>query len=382
MDCAVSDLPVSASTLVEALLSVPDVLVVVLDPDGTVRYVNPAVESTTGYEAQELRETTLWETLAPSNENKEVRRCWKECRDSGAVRQYSHHVCTQTGDRRYVEWRGIPLKDEASSVLGVGIDRTQYRQLEKEILTVSESERRRIGQELHDGLASELIAATIRLENLRSRIEQNHTEIEDLLDRLQNVETTVRQGAQQARSLSHLLVATSVRPEGVPRALSELTDKQQQVSNTPCRLHLPDQELPEVPNAVVAGHLYRIAQEAVRNAVTHANASHVDLYLGVGVDQASQEEATDSRETEASENIILRVEDDGRGMPEAACETLTGASGQEGGAGVETDASNPGIGLHLMQYRADLIGARLTVESTDGEGTTVTCEVPLGTEGG
>ena len=167
---------------------------------------------------------------------------------------------------------------------------------------------------------------------------------------------------------------------GLPEALRRLSDNAERLFNVECTFQEVDTAL--VHDNTTATHLYRIAQEAVRNAVTHANASHVDLYLGMGVDQAPQEEATDSRETEASENIILRVEDDGRGMPEAACETLTGASGQEGGAGVETDASNPGIGLHLMQYRADLIGARLTVESTDGEGTTVTCEVPLGTEGG
>lgn len=382
MDCAVSDLPVSASTLVEALLSVPDVLVVVLECRGTVRYVNPAVESKTGYDAQDLQGQILWEALVPSDECEKARRSWEQGRDDRDGRRHSHSVRTRMGDSRYVEWMIVPIDGEPSSMLGVGIDRTQSRQLEQEVVTASESERRRIGQELHDGLASELIAATISIENLRRRIEQDLVEEEDLLDRLKNIETTVRQGAQQARSLSHLLVGTQVGPEGVTQALSELTDKQEQVSETPCRLHLPNQDLPTVPSAAVAEHLYRIAQEALRNAVIHANASCVDLYLTVDTDRHSPEEGADLQGTDAQKKIVLRVRDDGQGVPDDVQDALTGSSANEGWTGAGAGSSNLGLGLHLMQYRADLLGATLTIDSTKGQGTTVTCRVPIRKKGG
>ena len=372
MDCVASDLPASAPALVEAFLSVPDVLVVVLDCGGTVRYVNPAVESKTGYAAEDLQGATLWEALVPSDERENVRRSWEQRRGEREGWRHGHPVRTQMGDRRYVQWIMVPIDDEASSMLGVGVDRTRYRQLEEDVLSASESERRRIGQELHDGLASELIAATISIENLRRRIEQDLVEHGDLLNRLKNIETTVRQGAQQARSLSHLLVGTHVGPEAVPQALSDLTDKQEQVSETPCRLHLPDQDLPSVPNAAVAGHLYRIAQEALRNAVIHASASRVDLTLTVDTDGNSPDEGTDTHK-----NIVLRVRDDGKGLPDDVQDDLTEASANEEWTGPGAGSSTLGLGLHLMQYRADLIGASLTIESSEGMGTTVTCTLPI-----
>lgn len=373
MNCSVSGLPVPASALTDALLSVPDVLVVVLDAEGAVQYVNPAVESKTGYVAQDLRGTILWDALAPTDEQEKVRRFWAQGRDGW---QQGHRVRTQTGDYRYVEWTRTAVDGQPGSTVGVGIDQTQHRQLEEEVLSASESERRRIGQELHDGLASDLIAATISIENLRRRVEQNIVDDEDLLSRLKNLETSVRQGAQKARSLSHLLAGTNVCPENMTRALSELTDKQEQVSETTCQLHLPDRKVPAVSNATIAGHLYRIAQEALRNAVIHADASRVDLYLDVEASRRSVEE-TDGRGADAGKNIVLRIRDDGQGVPAEVQEALTRPSnGEERGAG----ASTRGLGLHLMQYRADLIGGCLTIESAEGEGTTVTCTVPIRNE--
>jgi signal transduction histidine kinase len=93
----------------------------------------------------------------------------------------------------------------------------------------------------------------------------------------------------------------------------------------------------------VAGHLYRIAQEAVNNAVKHARAKTVKIRL-------------------AKNNgaLLLEIADDGVGLPK-------GRSSTRGG----------GLGLGVMQHRASAIGAELTVDSKRGEGITVRCRLPL-----
>ncbi len=88
-------------------------------------------------------------------------------------------------------------------------------------------------------------------------------------------------------------------------------------------------------DASVAGHLYRIAQEAVNNALKHSQAGEVVIGL-------HREGAT----------LRLRVSDDGRGLP---------------------GTSDPGLGLRAMRHRAGVIGAELAVESTPGKGVRVAC---------
>jgi signal transduction histidine kinase len=91
----------------------------------------------------------------------------------------------------------------------------------------------------------------------------------------------------------------------------------------------------------VAGHLYRIAQEAANNAVKHARARHIVIRLG-----------------QTAGTLVLEIKDDGAGLPKG-------------------HATNGGLGLGVMQHRASVIGAQLTVASRRGEGVTIRCSLPL-----
>lgn len=368
------DFPFESPSLSETLLEVTDTLVVLVDAQAEVRYMNPAARSLTGYTADDLRGRSVFETMIPEGGREQARHRWNLVWDGTSDERHECQWVTKSGELRHIALSSAVVQfEDERYFLATGTDCTQLRQLEEEVVSVSESERRRIGQELHDGLASELIAATINIENLRHHLEQSLSASDELRRRLQNIEETVRKGAQQARSLSHLLVGTSIRPEAVTRALSGLTDKQEQVADTACRFHRPDQELPVVSSPTVAGHLYRIAQEAVRNAVAHADASLVDVYLNVSSATGSQDGAP--------KKIVLRVQDDGTGLPDDVCGVLAQTDTADSRTCTATDSSGFGIGVHLMQYRADLIGARLTIESTKGKGTTVTCELPVEAEG-
>jgi two-component system sensor kinase FixL len=106
-----------------------------------------------------------------------------------------------------------------------------------------------------------------------------------------------------------------------------------------CSLEVPD-DLP-ILNKVCAAQLYRIAYEAVTNTMKHAEAEHVSMSVEYG-------------ETE----LVMRITDDGKGI-------------------VRQEEKEGGIGIHIMNYRAQMLHGLVRVQSRPGEGTTVICKIPL-----
>jgi signal transduction histidine kinase len=119
-------------------------------------------------------------------------------------------------------------------------------------------------------------------------------------------------------------------------ALTELANRTQEEGNVSCTFDCPSPVA--LADNLTATHLYLIAQEAVRNAVKHARPRNVRITL------------------EADQFLVLRVHDDGTGMP------------------VQPTAVQ-GLGLRIMRNRAAIIGAALTIEPTQPTGTRVTCRL-------
>jgi two-component system CheB/CheR fusion protein len=141
-----------------------------------------------------------------------------------------------------------------------------------------------------------------------------------------------------ARELVHGLSPVELEGEGFIVALQDLAMQAEHLFGLTCQVTCD--RLPPMPDHIVATHLYRIAQEAVSNAVKHGQAHHVVLALRAGQDRTR-----------------LTIHDDGIGF-------------QDG-------ASKPtGMGLRSMHYRASMIGASLAIHSDAGSGTTVVCEWP------
>jgi signal transduction histidine kinase len=124
--------------------------------------------------------------------------------------------------------------------------------------------------------------------------------------------------------------------QGLAAALEELAVGVEHLYPTSCHFRCNEEIF--VDEHTVADHLYRIAQEAVNNSVKHAGSNRIDIELSNGEDQ-----------------LTLKVKDDGRGLPEAP----------ERGSG---------MGFNIMQYRARMIDASLSITSTSGKGTVVTCK--------
>jgi PAS domain S-box-containing protein len=206
--------------------------------------------------------------------------------------------------------------------------------LEGEILAVSDREQQRLGQELHDGLCQHLTAVAFMTRSTALRLKQHRVVDANDIDKIAEL---VNNAAIDTRNLSRALHRFDVDSAGLVEALQDLVDRE--IWRTPCRLEMKPSF--RINDDAAAGHLYRIAREAVINANKHAKARQIVVKL-----------------ERSRWGIIMRVIDDGVGLP-------NGFKPQQG------------LGYHIMKYRAQLMGGRLEIHPAKGGGACVSCYLPV-----
>jgi PAS domain S-box-containing protein len=209
----------------------------------------------------------------------------------------------------------------------------QRKGLEGEILAISDREQQRLGQELHDGLCQHLTAVAFMARSMALRL-RNHRVI-DATD-IEKIAQLVNDAASDTRDLSRALHRMDVDAAGLVTALQDLADRE--IWRTPCRLQFRPSF--RIDDDTAAAHLYRIAREAVINANKHAQAREIVIKL-----------------EESRGEMALRIIDDGVGCSRQA-------------------KLKQGLGFHIMNYRAKLLGGRLEINSPKRGGTCVSCYLP------
>ena len=204
--------------------------------------------------------------------------------------------------------------------------------LEEEILEISESERQRIGQDLHDDLGQQVAGAVFLSQALARELTLLSSPAAQSASRLME---TLQRALDLTRTLARGLHPVAMEVGGLSHALSELVEKTSQLFGNRCEFSCP-QPVSDLDNTQ-ATHLYRIAQESVTNAVKHGRASHITVRLN-----------------ETPLTLVLSIRDNGTGFSHPAPKA-------------------EGMGLRIMRYRADIIGGDLTLASPPSGGTTVTC---------
>lgn len=225
-------------------------------------------------------------------------------------------------------------------VWGSWTDVTDRVSLEQRMVTALEQQQQRMGRELHDGVGQWLTSVRMLSQNLAERY---FAEGAPGHEQIQRVISYTQRASEMARELQRGLSSVQAQEGGLPEALEDLaltTDQLPDVAATferegPCEVDDPDTKL----------QLYRIAQEATNNALKHAAPSHIRLRLA-----------------QRGRTLDLVVTDDGAGFD------------------AEDDGTGKSLGLHSMRYRAGAIGAALSIDSQEGQGTTVRCTLPLGAE--
>jgi PAS domain S-box-containing protein len=226
---------------------------------------------------------------------------------------------------------------------GILHDLSGRRALEHQIIEASTNEQRRIGQDLHDGLCQDLIGIAFQADFAARNVSAFSPEDGELVRR---IAASVRSSATQARRLSHGLNPVDLAGGGLPVALEALARRVTESFKIDCNLKW-DHEA-EVDQEVVATHMFRIAQEAISNAIKHGKARRIDLKLACEAGR-----------------VTLCIRDNGRGFPAQFKVPHTPHS---------QDTSS-GIGMHTMRYRANMIGAVLEITSRPGKGTLLKCSL-------
>ena len=239
------------------------------------------------------------------------------------------------GDKRYTLVSKFPMLDPAGAVVlvgGVGIDITERKRLEQEILAVSEREQRRIGQDLHDDLCQRLAGIQLMGDVLqRDLLRKAKPEAEQA----GMIAARIRDAIANTRNIARGLSPVALGSNGLMVALRELADNSAKLFQISCKFRFDG--CVAVDDNTVATHLYRIAQEAVTNAVKHGGAKKIVIRLA-----------------ELEDKCILAITDDGLGL-------------------TETFLKNKGTGLQIMKYRAATIGASLEIGRAGRQGVCVSC---------
>jgi PAS domain S-box-containing protein len=214
-------------------------------------------------------------------------------------------------------------------------DITERRRLEQEVLEIGAREQLRIGQEMHDDVCQWLAGSEFLSSALATDLAK-HSPAEAA--RARDVVKGIRQSLTRAHMLVHGLVPTVIESAGLAGALRELAANAGEMFHIRCLYDAP--ETVPVKDSGAALHLYRIAQEAISNAVRHGGAREVRISI----------QSHDAR-------VTMLIKDDGCGIPQPLPQT-------------------GGMGLRTMRYRAGIIGATLEIRPGAGGGTEVICNFP------
>jgi len=306
----------------------------ILDWDGRLVDASDSFCAALGWSRKELlgRDPSFWDPLFVESQLTDL---IERLRRGEAVRFETRH--------RRKDGTDFPVEVVASTFELAGArylhcsahDLTELRKLQREVIGAATREQRRLAYELHDALGQELTAAQLLADTFAARARQGSPE-----------------SAAGFREVSAILARSLVTARGIVSGLSPLVADKGNLAaglarlaagSTTEKVHV---QLSDTTNGSVAipledrGHVFRIAQEAVQNALKHANARRIDIQL-----------------TLEGPELKLTVADDGSGI-------------------AEVPGSPGGHGAYSLRYRASAIGGRLYVGPRPGGGTIVACSVP------
>ena len=312
----------------DALLATVSDLVFEVRKDGLVLSFHAPAENEFGLTADAVTGRRLMELLPTQLAQLATHYLEKTCR-TGTMQKFSCQYLLP-GRLRFFETR-LAIGG-SGDVVAVVRDVTDRETLEKEVVESSNRVQMRIGQDIHDGLGQHLTGISFlsrALEkNLASKGMPEATEAAE-------ISKLVIEALSQTRNLARGLFPVEVESDSLSPSLKDLARTVEQLFNICCTVECEDGVA--VRDRVSSTHLFRLAQEAVNNAVKHGKANRVAIRL----------QRVDGR-------LVLGIVDDGIGLP-------------------KDGIKRSGLGLRIMTYRAQKIGGTLEIKPGESGGTAVSC---------
>lgn len=333
-----------------AVLNTAADAIITIDSFGKIESVNAAATAMFGYSADELVGANV-KLLMPEpyrEEHDGYLARYRRTREKHIIGIGRELTAQRKDGTVFPIDLAVSEVDHLNLFTGVIRDISLRKELQQQVLRTADEEQRRIGQELHDGIVQELtglalFAATLAelLDRVPLRDEHDLARIKQTARKLSNGIVETNRHVQQ---LSHGIMPIHIDPEALRSALAELATATNEHRHVVCWFDCAEQFA--LPDDGTATQLYRIAQEAVNNALKHSRADAIRISL-----------------TKNRNVITLEVSDNGIGFDVAAANRDVGKGPRHG------------FGLGIMRHRAGLIGGTLNVFCPATGGTTVKCTV-------
>jgi signal transduction histidine kinase len=240
-----------------------------------------------------------------------------------------------SGEITFLENTAVPLSNADGKIeacVEINNNITERKNIENKIFEIEKIEQGRIGRDLHDDLGQILTGVSFKAKVLRDKIaDQLSVELEDIEEILRYLLDC----KERTRMLAQGLMSLDTEEWNLARSLQGMARNTEKIFQISCEFKCNN--INTIYDYSTGTHLYRIAQEAVTNAMKHARPEHLEISL-----------------YENNGNSKLTIKDDGIGNPDQLIKSA-------------------GSGMQIMNYRADIIGASLDIQSDAKRGTRVTC---------
>ncbi|MGA3172666.1 MAG: PAS domain S-box protein [Chthoniobacteraceae bacterium] len=308
--------------------------IITIDERGVIESVNPAARQLFGYAQEEMvgRNVTMLMPEPYSSEHDDYLANYMRT-GKGKIIGVGREVMGRRKDGSVFSMDlsvGEVRLGGERFFTGIVRDITERKRLEREVLEISDREQRRLGQDLHDDLCQHLAGIGLMSEVLEQKLAGTPEQPEAA-----RIAARVWSAIEQTRKLARGLSPLEIGSGDVMAALAQLASNTTEIFHVQCRFQ--EGNPVRIENAAVSTHLYRIAQEAISNAVRHGGADEIEVSL-----EAENGEAA------------LSIADNGSGFS-------------------EPKPNSHGMGLSIMKYRAGMIGGVLEARPAEGGGVVVTC---------
>lgn len=261
----------------------------------------------------------------------------RACREGFNVELTNHTVLiAKDGRERPIDGSASPIRSKDGEIVGCVLvfrDVTERKRLEQDILEIAEGVQHRIGQDLHDGLGQELTGIALLSKALANQLQESGHPAAAAAFSVANYSNA---SVESARRLARGLYPVELRSNGLLLALEDLAAYTSQLFGVSCTLC--QSEPPRVLEQSSEIHIYRIVQECISNAIKHGKATCVRI------------------ESLPRQNEHLFAVTDN-------------------GSGFKNKPRGPGMGMRVMEYRARVIGAQISVSQPPEGGCRVECRL-------
>jgi two-component system sensor kinase FixL len=322
-----------------AVVEASEEAIITLGPNGEVLTWNRGAKKLYGYSAEEMLGKNI-SPVVPSDRMEEFREMRERMGRGESVQQMETVRLRKDGRPLHVLLSISPLFNEDGTFRGgatITHDITERKRLEQDILSAVEMEQKRIGQDLHDSLGQQLLAVSFLCNVLKKKLAAQSRE-ESL--EAAHIEDLLNEAKLNLRKLTRGLYAADLESLGIGTCLKDLTQQVQEISSIHCSYD--GDATTTIDNRSVTENLYRLAQEALNNAVKHSQAKDIMVSLH-----------------KKGQQVTLTIKDNGIGLPPSA------------------SRHSSGMGLRTMRYRAHVIGGFFEVGVQTEGGTMVRCSVLL-----